>query len=143
MFDGLPTTVHHLGPSREASRHPIHRGFVLVADEPSVGAFGASVASIAGPAGRAIDVADNPDPVAGLAGPAPIQGHQTLASRTTVGVGCGVVLELGLGKVAAAPGWASIGLRHEGRDPDLEPNRQTFWFGAELAPAGNQVWTPR
>ena len=28
-------------------------------------------------------------------------------------------------------------------DPDREPNRQTFWFGAELAPAGNQVWTPR
>ena len=25
-------------------------------------------------------------------------------------------------------------------DPDREPNRQTFWFGAELAPAGNQVW---
>ena len=28
-------------------------------------------------------------------------------------------------------------------DPDREPNRQTFWFGAELTPAGNQVWTPR
>ena len=28
-------------------------------------------------------------------------------------------------------------------EPDLEPNRQTFWFGAELAPADNQVWTPR
>ena len=28
-------------------------------------------------------------------------------------------------------------------EPDLEPNRQTFWFGAELASAGNQVWTPR
>ena len=28
-------------------------------------------------------------------------------------------------------------------EPDLEPNRQTFWFGAEFAPAGNQVWTPR
>ena len=27
--------------------------------------------------------------------------------------------------------------------PYGEPNRQTFWFGAELAPAGNQVWTPR
>ena len=26
---------------------------------------------------------------------------------------------------------------------DREPNRQTFWFGAELTPAGNQVWTPR
>ena len=25
-------------------------------------------------------------------------------------------------------------------DPDREPNRQTFWFGAELAQAGNQVW---
>ena len=25
-------------------------------------------------------------------------------------------------------------------DPNREPNRLTFWFGAELAPAGNQVW---
>ena len=25
-------------------------------------------------------------------------------------------------------------------DPNREPNRQTFWFGAELAPGGNQVW---
>ena len=25
-------------------------------------------------------------------------------------------------------------------DPDREPNRRTFWFGAELAPDGNQVW---
>ena len=25
-------------------------------------------------------------------------------------------------------------------DPDREPNRQTFWFGAELATAGNQAW---
>ena len=28
-------------------------------------------------------------------------------------------------------------------EPDLEPNRQTFWLGAELASAGNQVWTPQ
>ena len=25
-------------------------------------------------------------------------------------------------------------------DPHQEPNRQTSWFGAELAPDGNQVW---
>ena len=25
-------------------------------------------------------------------------------------------------------------------DPDLEPNRRTYWFGAALAPAGPQVW---
>ena len=25
-------------------------------------------------------------------------------------------------------------------DPHPEPNRLTFWFGAELAPDGNQVW---
>ena len=25
-------------------------------------------------------------------------------------------------------------------DPNREPNWLTFWFGAELAPAGNQVW---
>ncbi len=25
-------------------------------------------------------------------------------------------------------------------DPNPEPNRQTCWFGAELAPGGNQVW---
>ena len=26
------------------------------------------------------------------------------------------------------------------RDPSREPNRQTFWFGAELDPDGSQVW---
>ena len=26
------------------------------------------------------------------------------------------------------------------RDPSLEPNNQTLWFGAELDPDGNQVW---
>ena len=26
------------------------------------------------------------------------------------------------------------------RDPGREPNRQTFWFGAELDPDGSQVW---
>ena len=26
------------------------------------------------------------------------------------------------------------------RDPGREPNRQTFWFGAELDPDGVQVW---
>ena len=25
-------------------------------------------------------------------------------------------------------------------DPNQEPNRQTTWFGAELAPGGNQMW---
>ena len=25
-------------------------------------------------------------------------------------------------------------------DPNREPNRQTFWFGAEFAPDGNRVW---
>ena len=25
-------------------------------------------------------------------------------------------------------------------DPNREPNRQTFWFGAELAPDDNEVW---
>ena len=25
-------------------------------------------------------------------------------------------------------------------DPGLEPDRPTFWFGAELTPDGNQVW---
>ena len=25
-------------------------------------------------------------------------------------------------------------------DPYREPNQQTFWFGAEFAPDGNQVW---
>ena len=25
-------------------------------------------------------------------------------------------------------------------DPDREPNRRTFWFGAALAPDDNQVW---
>ena len=39
MFDGLPATVHHLGSSGEAIRRPIHRGFVLVADDPSVGSL--------------------------------------------------------------------------------------------------------
>ena len=29
------------------------------------------------------------------------------------------------------------------RDPYREPNRQTYWFGAELDPgAPNQVWVP-
>ena len=26
------------------------------------------------------------------------------------------------------------------REPGREPNRQTFWFGAELDPDGSQVW---
>ena len=26
------------------------------------------------------------------------------------------------------------------RDPSREPNRQTFWFGAELDPDGSHVW---
>ena len=26
------------------------------------------------------------------------------------------------------------------RDPSRDPNRQTFWFGAELDPDGSQVW---
>ena len=26
------------------------------------------------------------------------------------------------------------------RDPGREPNRQNFWFGADLDPDGNQVW---
>ena len=26
------------------------------------------------------------------------------------------------------------------RDAYLEPNRRTFWFGADLAPDGSQVW---
>ena len=25
-------------------------------------------------------------------------------------------------------------------DPNREPNRQTFWFGAELDPGNEQVW---
>ena len=25
-------------------------------------------------------------------------------------------------------------------DPNPEPNRQTYWFGAELAPGDSQVW---
>ena len=25
-------------------------------------------------------------------------------------------------------------------DPNEEPNRQTIWFGAELAPGGSQMW---
>ena len=25
-------------------------------------------------------------------------------------------------------------------DPNRDPNRQTFWFGAELAPDDNEVW---
>ena len=28
------------------------------------------------------------------------------------------------------------------RDPSREPNGQTFWFGAELAPGGIQLWRP-
>ncbi len=67
MFDGLPATVHHLGPGSEAFRHPVHRRLVLVADDPSVGGFGASVAKIAGLAGRPIGVADKPRPLSRLA----------------------------------------------------------------------------
>ena len=25
-------------------------------------------------------------------------------------------------------------------DPNMEPNRQTYWFGAELTPGDSQVW---
>ena len=39
--------------------------------------------------------------------------------------------------------WPDVPRKLTALDPDREPNRQTFWFGAELAPAGNQVWTPR
>ena len=28
------------------------------------------------------------------------------------------------------------------RDPSREPNGQTFWFGADLAPGGIQLWRP-
>ena len=39
----------------------------------------------------------------------------------------------------AKTGPAAIGTLTS-RDPSREPNRQTFWFGAELDPDGSHVW---
>ena len=54
MFDRFPATIHHLWPSREAVRHPVHRGFVLVAHNATVGVLCASVAYSARSAGRTV-----------------------------------------------------------------------------------------
>ena len=54
MFDRFPAAIHHLWPSREAVRHPVHRGFVLVAHNATVGVLCASVAYSARSAGRTV-----------------------------------------------------------------------------------------